>query len=64
MYKEQHDILIDNKMEVLTFVYVSGGGYQYNTIDNKSAHTFKCSLNAYKRFNKEFKTNGHTYKFL
>lgn len=41
---ENFKVTIDGKPNVLRYVCKAHGGYQYNTIGNKSAHNFNTPL--------------------
>jgi len=57
----KYEVLIDGVKDTLTLVYRSGGGYQYNTNGNKSAHTFKYPL---QNMPTKFINSGHEFEIL
>lgn len=53
-------VKIDGADNVLTLVYLSGAGYQYNTRGNESGHTFRGAL----QVGDKFRTGGHEYQII
>jgi|2_EtaG_2_1085320.scaffolds.fasta_scaffold130662_2 hypothetical protein len=53
----RYKVTIDGKPNILTLCNKSGSGYQYNTIGNKSGHSFPRPL----RLGEKIKVNGHIY---
>ena len=57
-------VKINGTENELTLVFINRNNtFQYNTIGNKSAHTFNIDLSSLKKGSK-FKTSGNNYEII